>query len=120
MHPQEVVKLIKILHGELPLQCCCDNALPELHRGCGEDDIIHVEKKIRRVRSVTEDEQAGVGLGLHKTKCQQEGGKAAVPGSRGLLQAVQRLVQTADEGWVSRVLKPSGLRAVDSFYESPV
>jgi hypothetical protein len=119
MHPQEVVKLTEILHGELPLQCC-DDALPELHRGCGEDDIIHVEKKIRRVRSATEYEQAGVGLGLHKTKCQQEGGEAAVPGSRGLLQAVRRFVQTTDEAWVSRVLKPSGLRAVDNICENLV
>jgi hypothetical protein len=38
--------------------------------GRGEYDIIHIEKKVRRVRSVTKNEQAGVGLGLHKSKCQ--------------------------------------------------
>jgi hypothetical protein len=64
-----MMKLTEILHGELALQSCGD-ALPEMLRGRGEYDIIHIEKKVRRVRSATKNEQAGVGLGLHKSKCQ--------------------------------------------------
>jgi hypothetical protein len=37
-----------------------------------------------------------------------------------LLQTIQRLVQEADKGWVSRVLKTSRLRAVYSLSENPV
>jgi hypothetical protein len=104
-----VVNLTEVLHGELLLQSC-DDALPELHRGRGEYEVIHIGKEIRRVRSSTKHEQAGVGLGFHKSECQQECGEETVPGSGGLLQAIHGLVETTDEAWVSRVLKPSGLR----------
>jgi hypothetical protein len=69
MHSQEVVKLTEVLHGELPLQSC-DDALPELHRGRGEYDVIHIEKEIRCVRSSTKHKRAGVGLGFDKSEGQ--------------------------------------------------
>jgi hypothetical protein len=102
------MKLSEILHGKLMLQRPND-VLPEAHKGGIEDNIIHVEKQIGCVRSTTKYEQTGVGLGLHKTKSQEERDKPAVPCTRGLLQAIQGFVETAYETGVSRVLKSGGL-----------
>jgi hypothetical protein len=55
-----------------------------------------------------EDEQGRVRLGLDETLRTQEGGEATVPSLGALLEAVEGLVEFADQVGVSRVDKPNG------------
>jgi hypothetical protein len=52
--------------------------------------------------------------GLSKSKREQVCGKATVPDARSLLEPIQGLVEPADIVRMSRVLKATGLLAVNS------
>jgi hypothetical protein len=64
------------------------------------------------------DEQGRVRLGLDEADGGQVGGKATVPCPWRLLEAVQGLVQPADQIWTVSVDEASGLAAVDSLRQS--
>jgi hypothetical protein len=59
------------------------------------------------------DEQGRVRLGLDETLRTQEGGEVTLPSPGYLLEAVEGLIELADQVGLSRVDKPNGLGAVD-------
>jgi hypothetical protein len=54
------------------------------------------------------DEQGRVRLGLDETLRTQESGEATVPSPGGLLEAVERLVELADQVGVAGSTNPTG------------
>jgi hypothetical protein len=112
--PQGVVERPEV-HRKLLLEAG-DDATQKLGGGGGEDDVVD-EEVVRCIRTVTEDEQGRVRLGLDETLQTQEGGEATVPSPGCLLEAVEGLVELADQVGLSRVDKPNGLGAVDRLHQ---
>jgi hypothetical protein len=83
----------------------------------GEDNVVDVEQQVSSVDAAAVDEQRSVRLGLHKAQGDQIGGKAVVPCSRCLLQAIEGFVESAHQLRVRGVNKVDGLRAVDGLGE---
>jgi hypothetical protein len=84
---EEVVKGPEVLHGEFPLKG--DNrAVKEVGGGCREHNVVDVEQKVDGVVAAPVDEQGRVRLGLDEADGGQVGGKATVPCSWRLLEAV--------------------------------
>jgi hypothetical protein len=117
--PQEVVERPEVLHRKLLLEAG-DDATQKLGGGGGEDDVVDVEEEVRCIRTVTEDEQGRVRLGLDETLRTQEGGEATIPSPGCLLEAVEGLVELVDQIGSSRVDKPNGLGAVDRLRQGAV
>jgi hypothetical protein len=110
------VQRVEVLHCELLLESC-SGTLEKLRARGGEDDVVDVEQQVSSVGAAAVDEQRGVRLGLHEAHGDQVGGEAVVPRSRHLLQAVEGLVESAQQLRVRGVNEAGGLRAVDSLRE---
>jgi hypothetical protein len=115
----EVVERAEVLHSEVLLESH-SGTLEKLRAPGGEDDVVDVEQQISSVSTVVVDEQQSVRLGLHETQGDQLGGKAVVPRSRRLLQAVEGHVEPARQLRVRGVNEADGLRAIDGLGECAV
>jgi hypothetical protein len=62
---------------------------------CRKHDVVDVEE-VDSVIVLSMDEQGHVRLGIDETKGDQVGGEATVPGSWGLLKAIQREIHPID------------------------
>jgi len=96
VHPQELMKLTKILHGKLLLHSRND-ASEEVREGSCADYVINIQEQICHVEATTKHEQVGVRLGFHKPKGQQEGSEPAVPS---VLKASPRRLGAPGSPWV--------------------
>jgi hypothetical protein len=97
-YAKKVMQGAEVLHGKFILQCINHTMKKMISRG-GEDDVIHVQKQINSLRSLVEDEQGGVGFSFSESQREQIRCKPAVPCTWGLLQAIKRLVETANMVW---------------------
>jgi len=100
LHAEKVMKLTKILHGELVLEST-DGPLQKSHGGSCEDNIINVQQEIDCVWTRVVNKQRRICLGCNKTELKKEGGKPTEPSSWCLLEAVEGAVESTDMTWAS-------------------
>jgi hypothetical protein len=79
-----MVKRVEVLHGEFPLESRY-GVLQEHCARCGEHNVINIKQQVYRVRTVAEDEQGGVLLGLNKSQGEEVHGEPIVPSPGHLL-----------------------------------
>jgi hypothetical protein len=84
----------------------------------GEDDVVHVNKKVGELVTPAKDEQGGVRERLDEPEPMRVVGEALVPRPGSLLQAVERLVKPADMVGASRVDEARWLLTVNLLVKS--
>jgi len=82
----------EVLHRKL-LAKLIDDALQELWRGCGKDDVVDVQQQVRDVGAAVEDKQQAIGLGGDEAEALQVCGETLEPGSWRLLESVKGLAE---------------------------
>lgn len=105
-----------VLHGKLGVELLRD-VLEEGRRRGGEDDVVDVEQEVARVVAPPEDEQRVVRAGGDEADGADVRCEALEPGTRRLLEAVQRLVEVADVLRAGGVDEAGGLATVDVFLQ---
>jgi hypothetical protein len=110
---KEVVEITEVSHRKLAVQSV-QEALEKMRGGGGDNDVIDVEEKIRRITARLENKQRSIGQGGLDSHSSKISCKTLVPGTRHLLQAIERLVETADMIRVIRIHKTRWLLAVDN------
>jgi hypothetical protein len=86
--------------------------------GGDEDDVIYVEQEIGYLLTPSKNEQGDIALGSDEPEAMDVVCETLVPSSRGLLEAVERLVQTAHMLGTSVVDETRRLLAVDLLVKS--
>jgi hypothetical protein len=84
----------------------------------GEDDVIHVNKKVGELVIPAQDEQGGVRERRDKPEPMRIVGEALIPCPGSLLQAVERLVKPTDMVGASRVDEARRLLTVNLLIKS--
>jgi hypothetical protein len=84
----EVVNRAKVFDGKLSVKTISELSKKSIAAGC-QDDVVDIEQQVSRIRTLSKDEQGGVGARRAKTKLMKKRHHALVPGAWCLLQSVQ-------------------------------
>jgi hypothetical protein len=84
---EEVVKRAEVLDGELSAKTMSELSNKSIIAGC-QDDIVDIEQQVSLIRTLSKDEQGGVGAHRVKAKLMKKRRHALVPGAWCLLQYV--------------------------------
>jgi hypothetical protein len=82
------VKRADVLDGELSTKTISELSKKSIVAGC-QDDVVNIEQQVSRIRTLSKDEQGGVGACRGKAKLMKKCRHALVPGAWCLLQSVQ-------------------------------
>jgi hypothetical protein len=113
---EEVVKWDEVLDGELSAETISELSKKSIVAGC-QDDVVNIEPQVSRIRTLSKDEQGGVGVRRAKAKLMKKRYHALVLGAWCLLQSVQGAGEKAHTIGMLGVDEPSGLLTVHLFRE---
>jgi hypothetical protein len=85
---KEVVKRAEVLDGKLSAKTISELSNKSAIAGC-QDDVVNIEQQVSRIRTLSKDEQGGIGARRAKAKLMKKRRHALVPGAWCLLQSVQ-------------------------------
>jgi hypothetical protein len=109
---EEVGELAEVSHGELAVEELGDMA-KKTGAGGGENDVVHIEQEVSDLVSSSKNEEGDITLCSDEPETVRVVSEALVPGPRGMLEAVERLMKFADMLGKRFVDEARGLLAVD-------
>jgi hypothetical protein len=113
---EEVVKWAELFDGELSTKTISELSKKSVAAGC-QDDVVDIEQQVSGIRTLSKDEQGGVGARRAKTKLMKKHRHALVPGAWCLLQFVQGAGEQAHTVGMLDIDEPGGLLTVHLFGE---
>jgi hypothetical protein len=113
---EEVVKRAEVLDGELSAKTMSELTNKSIVAGC-QDDVVDIEQQVSGIRTLSKDEQGGVGARRVKAKLMKKHRHALVSGAWCLLQYVQGAGEQAHTVGILGIDEPGGLLAVHLFGE---
>jgi hypothetical protein len=109
-----MVKRTEILHGKCGAKGV-DYIAKEMSGRCGENNIINIEKEIGGLVPFVKGEERSIGGGSDEPDGASMSSEPLKPRPRGLLEPIERFLETAHMRWVARIDKTGGLLAVNLF-----
>jgi hypothetical protein len=106
----------KVLDGELSAKTISELWKKSIIAGC-QDDVVNIEQQVSRIRTLSKEEQGGIGACRAKAKLMKKRRHALVPGAWCLLQSIQGAGEQAHTIGMLGIDKPSGLLTVHLFGE---
>jgi hypothetical protein len=113
---EEVVKRAEVLDGELSTKMISELSKKSVVASC-QNDIVDIELQVSHIRTLSKDEQGGVGARRAKAKLMKERCHALISGAWCLLQSIQGAGEQAHTVGMLGVDEPGGLLTVHLFGE---
>ena len=88
LNTEEVVQQTQVLDGKLSTKTISKPA-KELRSACCQDDVVNIEKQIRRVGALVINKQRSIGACRAEAELVKKRCDALVPGTRSLLEPTQ-------------------------------